>query len=228
MNRRPIRLLCTVAAGFVVLAGCSSPSDGLADTAPPVSITRYPDAAPARPPEQVAKDNRAIAEDALPADADLPGFAPASPGEARLLLCPAVTEAVPDSVVHASKTWTGTGDQVGRTLTVTVVFDPQNAPADRLLATLLPPECAEDTGGFHYVYDRQPFEQSDGWSGVLNTILATDTRSGEHSYRTAYLVSKEDALVNVVASRAGRETFDPTVDETAADALKVVLRKFAG
>ncbi|MCI2416750.1 hypothetical protein MOQ72_04885 [Saccharopolyspora sp. K220] len=230
MNRRPIRLLCTVAAGLVVLASCASGpfAGGPAETAPPVSITRYADAAPPRPPEQVAVDNRAIAQAALPTDADLPGFASASPTEARLLLCPTATETVPDSIVHASGSWSGTGDQAGRTLTVTVVFDPEKAPADRLLATLLPQDCAEDAGGFHYVYDRQPFEQSDGWSGALNTILATDTRTGQHSYRTAYLVSKGDALVNVVASRADRETFDPSVDETAAHALELVLGRFAG
>ncbi|MPZ84287.1 MAG: hypothetical protein GEV28_29365 [Actinophytocola sp.] len=222
------RLLMCLAA-LLVVAGCSS-SGGSADdaarnTAPPGTVTPYASTEPPRPPKQVAKDNKAVAAAALPTS--VPGYAPAPPKEASLKLCPTLVKTVPGSLVQAFNVWRGTGANAGRTLAVTVVYDPENAPADGMLATLLPPDCAAEADGTHYVYDRQPQERSDGWEGVLNTILATNTQTGAHSYETAYLMSKDDALVNVVASRANRDTFDPSVDQVAADTLETVLARFA-
>ncbi len=220
------RLLVLLVA--LVLAGCTAEPADDASTAPPDTITRYPSTEPAAPPEQVAKDNAAVAAAAVPTDADVPGFAPAHPAEATLLLCPPLAQPVPGTVVHSFGGWAGTGADAGRTLAVTVVLDPRNAPADTLLATLLPPDCADEADGVRYIYDRQPVERPDGWTGVLNTIVTTDTRTGATRYDSAYLVSKGDALVNVVAGRADRDRFDPSVDESASRYLDLVLERFAG
>jgi hypothetical protein len=222
----------TAIVGLVLLAGCTSNPQSTEDpaglTAPPGTLTTFPSIAPARAPEQVAQDDRATAQAAMPTDADVPGFArPAQQPATTLKLCPARTQTVPDSIVHTFGFWSGTGANEGRTLTVAIVLDPANAPADRLLATLLPQDCAVDANGFHYVYDRQPYERSDGWSGTLNTILATDTRTGAHSYESAFVLSKGDALVNVVAGRSARDTFDPSVDEAARKYLDLVLDRLA-
>jgi hypothetical protein len=225
MNRA---LTATCALALAVLAGCSTtPADGVSDKAPPDTITPYASTAPPEPPEQVAKDNRALTRAAMPTGKEVPGFAAARPKQATLMLCPTLAKTVPGSITQAYDVWSGRGANAGRTLAVTVVLDPAKAPADSMLATLLPQDCAVDANGMHYVYDRQPQERSDGWEGVLNTIVATDTRTGKHSYSTAYLMSKGDALVNVVASRAGRDRFDPSVDEAAAHYLDLVLGRFA-
>lgn len=222
------RLLSCLAAVLVV-AGCSSSGESADEaarnTAPPDTITPYASTAPPEPPAQVAKDHRAVAAAALPAS--VPGYTPAPPDQATITLCPTLAKTVPGELVQAFNVWRGAGANAGRTLSVTVLYDPSNAPADSMLATLLPPNCATEADGASYVYDRQPQERSDGWSGVLNAILATNTRTGAHSYTSAYLMSKDDALVNVVASRANRDTFDPSVDEVAADTLETVLGRFA-
>lgn len=226
MNRA---LTAACVLSLAVLAGCSTtPADsGVSDKAPPDTITPYASTAPPEPPAQVAKDNRALTRAAMPTGRDVPGFAAAKPKQATLMLCPALAKTVPGSVVQAYDVWSGRGANAGRTLAVTVVLDPAKAPADTMLATLLPQDCAVDANGMHYVYDRQPQERSDGWEGVLNTIVATDLRTGKHSYATAYLMSKGDALVNIVATRAGRDRFDPSVDEAAAHYLDLVLGRFA-
>lgn len=227
MNRALTGAACLLAV--VVAAGCSTTPDGsgVSDKAPPGTITPYASTAPAEPPAQVAKDNRALAQAAMPTNKDVPGFAAAKPKAATLMLCPVLAKTVPGPIVHSYDVWSGRGANAGRTLAVTVVLDPAKAPADSMLATLLPQDCAVDAAGTHYVYDRQPQERSDGWEGVLNTIVATDLRTGRHSYASAYLMSKGDALVNVVATRAGRDRFDPSVDEAAAHYLDLVLGRFA-
>jgi hypothetical protein len=218
-----MRLIPALVACLALAACTSTPADDPEAVAPSNTITRYPSTAPPRPAEEVSRDNRASAAAAVPTDAEVPGLAPARPKQAVLTLCPTLTFAVPASVTHAYGVWRGGG----RSLAVTAVLDPANAPADRLLATLFPPDCPSDVDGVTYVYDRQPIERSDGWTGALNTILATDTRTGKHSYQAAYLLSKGDALVNVIAGRDGRQRFDPSVDESAADHLELALARFA-
>jgi len=113
----------------------------------------------------VAQDDRATAQAAMPTDAEVPD----SP--ARLSKPATTLKSLPGPgprpcPIRSCTTfgfWSGTGANEGRTLTVAIVLDPANAPADRLLATLLPQDCAVDANGFHYVYDRQPYERSDGW-----------------------------------------------------------------
>lgn len=222
------RLLPFLAA-LLVLTGCSgsgeSEQEAARNTAPPGTVTRYESTAPPVPPAEAAATNKEIAAAAVPES--VPGYAPATPEQPTLRLCPPLSKPVPANLVQAFDVWRGTGANAGRTLAVTVIYDPEQAPAETMLATLLPPDCAGEDGAMHYVYDRQPQERSDGWTGVLNTILATDTRTGAHSYESAYLMSKNDALVNVVATRADRGEFDPSVDEAAADMLEQVLESLA-
>ena len=60
-------LTATCALALAVLAGCSTtPPDGVSDKAPPDTITPYASTAPPEPPEQVAKDNRALTRAMLP------------------------------------------------------------------------------------------------------------------------------------------------------------------
>lgn len=210
---------------FFALTACTSAEDPAA-VAPPDTITRYPSTEAPVPPSVVARENTATVAAAVPTDAEVPGYTPATP-PAVLMLCPTSTQEVPKSIVHAAGTWAGAGNNADRTLAVTAVLDPKQAPADRLLATLLPPDCPPKADGKDYVYDRQPIERSDGWTGVLNTILATDTATGAHSYTSAYLLSKGDALVNVIATRQNRSSFDPSVDEVAAKYMELVLGRFA-
>ncbi|OLF08029.1 hypothetical protein BLA60_24470 [Actinophytocola xinjiangensis] len=218
-------VFCVVAAGCS--AGCSAPpaADDPAGVAPPATISTYASTEAPAPPAEVARANRDVARAAVPAR--VPGFTPAGAGEAVLRLCPSLSRVVPADLVHAFGVWSGTGRDAGRSLAVTAVLDPENAPADQLLATLLPSDCPAQVDGVHYVFDRQPIERSDGWTGVLNTILATDQATGERSYEAAYLLSKGDALLNVVAGRAGRATFDPSVDQTAADTVERAIAAFA-
>ncbi|GAB3442071.1 hypothetical protein GCM10027436_27340 [Actinophytocola sediminis] len=216
-----MKLLCALVC-CVVLTGCTAtPADEAAAVAPPGTITPYASTEPPTPVADLARQNRDIAAAAVPTE--VAGFAPKATTEAVLTLCPSLAAPVPAELVHAFGTWTA----AGRTLAVTVVLDPANAPADQLLATLLPSDCPAQADGVHYVFDRQPIERSDGWTGVLNTILATDQRTGAQSYTAAYLLSKGDALVNVVAGRADRATFDPSVDQTAADQLELTIARFA-
>lgn len=215
-------------AALLLLAGCTSAQDAAEEarnTAPPDTIKPYVSTQPPLPPAQVTANNKAVASAAVPTD--MPGYTPATPKAATLRLCPPLSREVPGKLVQAFNVWQGTGPNAGRTLTVTVVNDPENAPADSMLATLLPPDCATSANGMQYVYDRQPQDRSDGWTGVLNTILSTNTQTGARSYESAYLMSKGDVLVNVVASRADRATFDPSVDEVAAQTLDSVLSKLA-
>jgi len=217
-----MRKLLLVAA-LLGLAGCTAgPADDPAATAPPDTITRYPSTAPAAPPSVVARENGATVAAALPTDADVPGFTRAADAPTELKLCPTRVQTLPASVVHQSARWQG----ADRGLYVTAVLDPKQAPADTLLATLTPQDCPEQADGWTYVYDRQPFERSDGWTGTLNTILST-AADGRQRYESVYLLSKGDALVNVVASRENRATFDPTVDEAAAHYVELVLARFA-
>jgi hypothetical protein len=221
------RLLVGLAA-VLVLAGCTTAEETAEEarnTAPPGTITPYVSTQPPKPPAQVAADNKAVATAALPTE--MPGYTAATPPTATLRLCPPLSKEVPGKLVQAFNVWQGTGPNAGRAVTVTVVNDPQNAPADSMLANLLPPDCATSANGMQYVYDRQPQERSDGWTGVLNTILTTNTQTGARSYESAYLMSKDDVLVNVVASRADRATFDPSVDEIAAQTLESVLSRLA-
>jgi len=108
------------------------------------------------------------------------------------------------------------------------VLDPKEAAPDTLLATLMPQDCPKrDENGTTYVHDRQPYER-DGWTGALNTSVAT-TAGGARYYESTYLISKGDALVNVVAGREpvdAATTFDPTVDEVAARCLDTMVERF--
>jgi hypothetical protein len=215
--RRPL-----LAVLFFALTACATTAPDPEATAPPDTITRYPSTAPEAPPSVVARENGATVTAAVPTDADVPGYTRADPAGV-LMLCPTAPQQVPASIVHATGTWSAPE----RGLTVTAVLDPQNAPADTLLARLMPQDCPDRKDTKHYVYDRQPYERSDGWTGVLNTILATDTATGAQSYTSVYLLSKGDALVNVIADRANRATYDPSVDEVAAHFMELVLDRFA-
>jgi hypothetical protein len=222
------RLLVGLAA-LLLLAGCTESDESAAEaarnTAPPDTVKPYVSTQPPVPPAQVAATNKAVATAALPTT--VPGYTAATPTAATLRLCPPLSKEVPGKLVQAFNVWQGTGPNAGRSLAVTVVNDPQNAPADSMLSTLLPPDCATMANGMQYVYDRQPQERSDGWTGVLNTILSTNTQTGAKSYESAYLMSKDGVLVNVIASRANQGTFDPAVDEMAAKTLDTVLSQLA-
>lgn len=208
---------------FVVLAGCSAGEEPV-EHAPPDTISRYPSTAPV-PPSAVARQNGQTVTAAMPTDAEVTGLTrPATPPPTTLKLCPTAPSEVPSTLVHAAGYWSGGG----QSLEIVTVLD-QQAPADHLLATLSPQSCPDkDDEGNSYVYDRQPYETGDGWSGTLNTSLRTDT-TGAKSYEAIYLLSKNDALVNVVAGGpvGPAVTFDPAIDETAAHYLKLVLDRFA-
>jgi hypothetical protein len=219
-------VFCSVA---LLLTACTttgeSPEEAARNTAPPGTITPYASTAQPVPPAQVAATNKAVATAALPTT--IPGYTPAPPPAATLLLCPPLAKPVPRDLVQAFNVWQGTGPNTGRTLAVTVIYDPAKAPADSMIATLQPPDCPTSANGVQYIYDRQPQDRSDGWSGVLNTILTTNTQTGARSYESAYLMSKDSVLVNVVASRADRAALDPSVDEIAATTLEKVLSQLA-
>jgi hypothetical protein len=213
---------------FLALAGCSAgPDTDPADVAPPDTISRYPSTDPPVPPSAVARENGQTVAAALPTDAEVTGLTrPATPPPTTLKLCPTAPREVPASLVHAAGYWAG---GAGQSLAVVAVLD-QKTPADQLLATLSPQNCpAKDDKGGQYLYDRQPYESKDGyWTGSLNTSLRTDP-TGAKSYEAIYLLSKDDALVNVVASGpvGPTVTFDPAIDETAAHYLQLVLDRFA-
>lgn len=211
----------------LVLAGCSANSGSdPADHAPPDTISRYPSTAPPVPPSAVARENGQTVAAALPTDAEVTGLTrPATPPPTTLKLCPTAPREVPASLVHAAGYWAG---GAGQSLAVVTVLDQKN-PADQLLATLSPQDCPDkDDKGNQYVYDRQPYESKDGWTGTLNTSLRTDA-TGAKSYEAIYLLSKDQALVNVVASGPVGPTvnYDPAIDETAAHYLQLVLDRFA-
>lgn len=224
MNRLLLWLAAVLLATACTTSG-ESPEEAARNTAPPGTITPYASTAQPVPPAQVAANNKAAATAAIPAS--IPGYTPAPPPTATLRLCPPLAKPVPRDLVQAFNVWQGTGPNAGRTLAVTVIYDPEKAPADSMLATLQPPDCPTDVNGMQYIYDRQPQDRSDGWSGVLNTILSTDTKSGARSYESAYLMAKDSVLVNVIASRADRATLDPSVDEIAATTLEKVLAQLA-
>jgi hypothetical protein len=212
---------------FFALAACSAnPGSDPADHAPPDTISRYPSTAPPVPPSVVARENGQVVAAAMPTDADVTGLSrPAAPPPATLKLCPTAPREVPASLVHAAGYWTG---DAGRSLAVVAVLD-HTTPADQLLAVLSPQDCPDkDSKGNQYVYDRQPYETPEGWTGTLNTSLRTDA-TGARSYEAIYLLSKGEALVNVVAGGpvGSTVTFDPAIDETAAHYLKLVLDRFA-
>jgi hypothetical protein len=210
---------------FLALAGCSANSGtDPADVAPPDTISRYPSTAPV-PPSAVARENGQTVAAALPTDAEVTGLTrPATPPPTMLELCPTAPREVPSSLVHAAGYWSGGG----QSLAVVTVLD-QKTPADQLLATLTPQDCPDkDDKGNQYLYDRQPYETPEGWTGTLNTSLRTDP-TGTRSYEAIYLLSKNDALVNVVAGGPVGPTvnFDPAIDETAAHYLQLALDRFA-
>jgi hypothetical protein len=173
----------------------------------------------------VARENGATVAAALPTDAEVTGFTrPAAPPPTTLKLCPTAPREVPPTLVHSAGFWSAGP----RSLAVVAVLD-DKAPADQLLATLSPQDCpAEDKDGNEYVYDRQPYESPDGWTGTLNTSLKTGP-AGDKSYESIYLLSKGEALVNVVAGGpvGPAVSFDPAIDETAAHYLQLVLDRFA-
>jgi hypothetical protein len=210
---------------FLALTGCSANAGtDPADVAPPDTITRYPSTAPV-PPSAVARENGEVVTAALPTDAEVTGLTrPAAPPPTTLKLCPTAPREVPSSLVHAAGYWSAGA----RSLAVVTVLD-QKTPADQLLATLTPQDCPDkDDEGNQYLYDRQPYESPEGWTGTLNTSLRTDA-TGNRSYEAIYLLSKNDALVNVVAGGPVGPTvnFDPAIDETAAHYLQLVLDRFA-
>ena len=210
---------------FLALAGCTAQTEA-ADVAPPNTVTRFPSTAPPVPPSVVARDNGQTVTAALPTDADVTGglTRPASPPPTTLKLCPTAPREVPSTLVHAAGYWAGGG----QSLAVVTVLD-QKTPADQLLATLSPQSCPDrDDQGNQYVYDRQPYESPAGWTGTLNTSLRTDA-GGARTYEAIYLLSKDDALVNVVAGGpvGPSVNYDPAIDETAAHYLQLVLDRFA-
>lgn len=211
------------------LAGCTAGPAESSDKAPPVTVSHYESATSAVPPSAVARENKDIVTAALPADADLPGYSrPGGDVPTILKLCPTIVQTL-TSEVHESAAWQGEAPGTQAMVYVATVLDPERAPADKLLATLAPPDCPADDGhGTQFGYDRQPYER-DGWSGSLNTVLATSTTGGAPYYEAIYLVSKGDALVNVIVDGTidGSATFNPAVDETAAHYIELVLDRFA-
>lgn len=221
-----MRKVLAVLLFALVVGGCSAGADDPAAVAPPDTITRYPSTAPPVPPSVVARQNGQVVAAAVPTDADVTGFTrPASPPPTTLELCPTAPRDVPSTLVHAAGYWAG---GAGQSLAVVAVLD-QKAPADQLLATLSPQDCPDkDDEGNQYVYDRQPYDSHDGWTGSLNTSLRT-TPTGTKTYAAIYLLSKGDALVNIVAGGPVGPTvnYDPAIDETAAHYLELVLNRFA-
>jgi hypothetical protein len=217
--------------GFVLafaVAACTGESTEDETSAPPGTVSRYVSSTAPVPPSVAAQQNAAIAAAALPSDADVPGYTrPADQPTTVLKLCPTIVEVLETDVVRASVFWRTAAQDAS--IYAVAVLDPVNAPADRLMATLAPPDCPDrDEGGTRYVHDRQPYER-DGWTGWLNTSLATPL-SGARYYQSSYLLSKGDALVNVAADRVvvdATTSFDPTVDAAATHCLEVVLDRFA-
>lgn len=195
---------------FLTLTACTTPQDPAA-TAPPDTISRYPSTAP-----PATRDNTIAV---LPTDAEVPGYT-RTQTDPVLKLCPTSPQDVPSSITHAFGAWQA-GD---RTMTVAAARE-----ADQLLATLAPPDCPDkDDQGNTYRYDRQPYESPDGWVGSLNTSMRT-TPAGTKQYEAIYLLSKGDAVVNVVAAAPVGPTvnYDPATDEVAAHYLQLVLNRFA-
>ncbi len=221
-----MRRLLAVLLFALVLTGCAAGPDDSADVAPPDTISRYPSTAPPVAPSDVARENGQVVAAAMPTDAEVTGLTrPATPPPATLRLCPTAASEVPSSLVHAAGYWAG---GAGQSLAVVAVLD-QKTPADQLLATLSPQNCPDkDDQGNQYLYDRQPYESKDGWTGTLNTSLRT-APTGARTYEAIYLLSKNDALVNVVAGGpvGPAVNFDPAIDETAAHYLQLVLDRFA-
>jgi hypothetical protein len=198
-----------------VLAGCSAGGGGgPAGQAPPVTVSSYVGMSQTVAPPVATRDDAAVVAAAVPAE--MPGYTKdADQPTVVVRLCPGVVEQLAGGTVRASALWAGDGD---RSLYA----------ADRLLATLVPQDCPKrDENGTTYVHDRQPYDR-DGWTGFLNTSLAT-TSSGTRYYESAYLISKGDALVNVVASApaGAATTFDPSVDEAAARCVDTMVERFA-
>jgi hypothetical protein len=213
----------------LVLAGCSAGGTGdPADQAPPVTVSSYASMSATEAPPVARRDDAAVVAAAVPPD--VPGYTkPADqPRDVVVRLCPGIVAKLAGGVVRASALWAGTGAEGDRSLYAVAVLDPEQAPADRLLATLVPQDCpARDENGTTYVHDRQPYDR-DGWTGSLDTSLAT-TSSGTRHYESTYLIAKGDALVNVVASRPvdANTTFDPGVDEAAARCVDTMVERFA-
>jgi hypothetical protein len=218
-----------VAVLVFTLAACTDESGGDDETsATKVTVSQLPSSTGSVPPSVLAQQNAAIAAAALPTDADVPGYTrPANQPTTVLKLCPTIVETITSDVVRASVLWRTTAQDTS--IYVVAVLDPVNAPADQLMATLAPPDCPDrGDGGTTYVHDRQPYER-DGWTGWLNTSLATPV-SGARYYQSSYLLSKGDALVNVVADRVvvdATTSFDPTVDAAATHCVEIVVDRFA-
>ena len=218
--------------GFVLafaLAACTEESGGDGASAPPGTVSRYASSTASVPPSVTAQENAAIVAAALPSDADVPGYTrPANQPTTVLKLCPTIAEVLDNDVVRASVLWRTAAQDAS--VYAVAVLDPVNAPADQLMATLATPDCPDrDEGGTTYVYDRQPYER-DGWTGWLVTSLATPVSGGARYYQSSYLLSKGDALVNVVADRGvvdATTSFDPTVDAAATHCVELVLDRFA-
>jgi len=224
-----VRALLGVVLVFALAACTDEPSRDEEPRAPTGTVSQLPGSLSSVPPSVVAQQNAAIVAAALPTDADVPGYTrPASQPPTVLKLCPTIVETVTSDVVRASVLWRGSAQDTAASVYAVAVLDPVNAPADQLLATLAPPDCPErGEGGTTYVHDRQPYER-DGWTGWLNTSLVTPV-SGARYYQSSYLLSKGDALVNVVADRGVDATtsFDPTVDAAAKHCVELVLDRFA-
>jgi len=195
-----------------------------------VMSTIISETADAGSPPVAVRDNGAVVAAALPGDADVPGYTrqPDPPRDVVVKLCPSVVETLAGDTVQASNIWRGTGADAGRWVYAVAALDAAQAPPDKLLATLMPPACpARDDDGTTYVHDRQPYER-DGWTGALNTSVAT-TAAGARYYEATYLISKGDALVNVVAGREAIDAstaFDATADEVAARCLDTMVQRF--
>jgi len=215
--------------GVLVLAGCSAGAGGgAADQAPPVTVSSYASMSETVAPPVATRDDAAVVAAAVPSD--VPGFTKRAdqPQTVVVRLCPGVVDQLVGGTVQASTLWAGTGADADRSLYAVAVLDPEQAPADRLLATLVPQDCPKrDENGTTYVHDRQPYDR-DGWTGLLNTSLAT-TSSGTRYYESTYLISKGDALVNVVASApaGAAANFEPSVDEAAARCVDTIVERFA-
>lgn len=177
------------------------------------------------PDPTVTAKNRDTVRAALPGDGEVSGFTRVRQPVA-IMLCPALTRAVPKAITYSAKVWSGTGEDKDQILSIVAGYDPTRSITDSLINTLMQ-TCPEDTKKFHYVYDRQPYEKDDGWSGVLNTTLITELRTGKQRYQVAYLISKNGAMVNVVVIKDNQTVFDPAVDEAAASFLEAVLKRFA-
>jgi hypothetical protein len=213
------RLSLGVAMTLTLTAGTACTAEPVENLTPEVPVS-----APSATGAAAAELNAEVVAAALPTDADVPGYTRLTQQPATFVrLCPSITETFDGPEVHASGTWRNDSGAVY----VVTVLDPENAPVDELLSKLAPSTCPErDGNGTKYLHDKQPFTRA-GWTGDVNKSLVTPIAGGQY-YVVSYLLSKGDALVNVIVdgTLAPGTTGNPAVDETAESQVELVLDRF--